>query len=249
MDYTMLVNKYHKISIEEINNIKKVIFKNILNEDILIEEETLFHFLKLKEFIKEKENITIDIEGAFRSIDKQKNLMKEFIKTYGENYAKTHVAREKTSEHHTGLCIDFIIIKDNIIPKDNYELMEMQEDYEKVHKYLSEFGFILRYPKGKEKITKYSYEPWHIRYVTPPIAKYMYSRNLTLEEYYIKKHSGIILVNKEKNMTSRDVVNIVSKTLGIKKVGHTGTLDPLATGVLPLLIRKRNKNIKVSNKS
>ena len=50
--------------------------------------------------------------------------------------------------------------------------------------------------------------------------------------------NGIILVNKEKDYTSHDVVAIVKKTLN-EKVGHTGTLDPLATGVLPLLIRKR----------
>ncbi len=51
----------------------------------------------------------------------------------------------------------------------------------------------------------------------------------------------IIIVNKEKDMTSRDVVNIVSKKLGTKKVGHTGTLDPLATGVLVLLTGRYTK--------
>ena len=49
---------------------------------------------------------------------------------------------------------------------------------------------------------------------------------------------GILIINKEKDMTSRDVVNIVSKKLGTKKVGHTGTLDPLATGVLVLAVNK-----------
>jgi len=53
---------------------------------------------------------------------------------------------------------------------------------------------------------------------------------------------GILLVNKEKNMTSRDVVNIVSKALNTKKVGHTGTLDPIATGVLAVAV---NKGLKV----
>ena len=59
---------------------------------------------------------------------------------------------------------------------------------------------------------------------------------------------GILIVNKEAEYTSHDVVNKVKKILE-EKVGHAGTLDPLATGVLPLLIRKRNKNIKISNKS
>ena len=52
---------------------------------------------------------------------------------------------------------------------------------------------------------------------------------------------GILIINKEKNMTSRDVVNIVGKKLGIKKVGHTGTLDPLAEGVLVIAVNKALK--------
>lgn len=53
--------------------------------------------------------------------------------------------------------------------------------------------------------------------------------------------SGIILVNKEKNMTSHDCVNIVRRALKIKRVGHTGTLDPMATGVLPICVGKATK--------
>ena len=53
--------------------------------------------------------------------------------------------------------------------------------------------------------------------------------------------SGLILINKPKSYTSHDIVNIVRKTLNIKKVGHTGTLDPNATGVLPILIGNATK--------
>ena len=52
---------------------------------------------------------------------------------------------------------------------------------------------------------------------------------------------GIILINKESNMTSRDVVNIVSKRLGIKKVGHAGTLDPIAVGLMIIGVGKGTK--------
>ena len=44
--------------------------------------------------------------------------------------------------------------------------------------------------------------------------------------------NGVILINKEKNKTSRDIVNEISRIFNTKKVGHTGTLDPIATGVL-----------------
>ena len=53
--------------------------------------------------------------------------------------------------------------------------------------------------------------------------------------------NGILVIDKPKGYTSRDVVNIISKKLGIKKIGHTGTLDPIATGVLVLCIGKCSK--------
>ena len=56
---------------------------------------------------------------------------------------------------------------------------------------------------------------------------------------------GYILINKEKDMTSRDVVNIASKVFKTKKVGHTGTLDPLATGVLVICVGQATKLVEV----
>ena len=56
--------------------------------------------------------------------------------------------------------------------------------------------------------------------------------------------NGIIYINKPKNSTSRDVVNVVSKKLGTKKVGHTGTLDPMATGVLIVCVNKATKIVE-----
>ena len=53
--------------------------------------------------------------------------------------------------------------------------------------------------------------------------------------------NGIFLINKEKGYTSRDVVNKIVKKIGIKKVGHTGTLDPIATGVLVICVGKATK--------
>ena len=52
---------------------------------------------------------------------------------------------------------------------------------------------------------------------------------------------GIINISKPQNMTSRDVVNIVRRTLGIRKTGHTGTLDPMATGVLPVCLGRATR--------
>lgn len=59
--------------------------------------------------------------------------------------------------------------------------------------------------------------------------------------------NGIIVINKEQDYTSRDVVNIVSKVLNTKKVGHTGTLDPLATGVLVICVGQATKLVDLLN--
>ena len=118
--------------------------------------------------------------------------------------------------------------------------MEQVEHYKAIHKYLADYGFILRYPEGKEDITGYPYEPWHIRYTGKTVAKIIEKENYTLEEY-LSDYSGVIVVNKKSNMTSFDVVNEISRTLGIKKLGHTGTLDPLAEGVLIVTVGKATK--------
>ena len=55
---------------------------------------------------------------------------------------------------------------------------------------------------------------------------------------------GWIIINKDEGITSRDVVNIIKKTLNIKKIGHAGTLDPLASGVLALALGKATKSVK-----
>ncbi len=87
------------------------------------------------------------------------------------------------SEHHTGLAADVCI--SSIVNKyaclhENYDATEEFEWFsENAHK----FGFILRYPKGKESITGYNYEPWHYRYVGVDVATWIYNNNLTFEEY------------------------------------------------------------------
>lgn len=85
-------------------------------------------------------------------------------------------------EHHTGLANDISIKVDDAFLVDNNDLTKNEIIYLGIHKHLSKFDFILRYPKGKEKITGYPYEPWHIRYVGVSVAKKIYDENLTLEE-------------------------------------------------------------------
>lgn len=218
MNYVTLVNKENLIKDKYLKNLKLVNYNTDSGALIQLEEKVLDKYLELKQFLKKK-GIYVEIIKAYKNFEKQQN---------------------KSDEYHTGLAIDLGIKKDGKLITENDELLANNHIFLEIHKYLHKFGFILRYPKDKKKVTGYDYEPGHIRYVGNVPAKIIYEQNISLEEY-LANFSGVLLVNKEKGMTSRDVVNEVSRILGIKKIGHTGTLDPMAEGVLVLTIGKATK--------
>lgn len=180
MNYKILVNKNNLIPNNyNINDFVKV--KLVDDTLTLIEKETFNHYKQLKKKLEDY-NIIIGLDSVYRSIDEQKEILENFTKKYGEEYANSIVAKPGTSEHHTGLAIDLSIkINDNFII-EGQDLLKYEKEFAIIHSFLSNYGFILRYPKNKEKITGYPYEPWHIRYVGN-IAKYICEKNITLEEY------------------------------------------------------------------
>ena len=125
--------------------------------------------------IKWKENY----EKIINQINYIKQLYNTYVRRDGEENANRYSAMPGYSEHQTGLAIDITNERTNrSIGSWFNDTPQASWLYENAYKY----GFILRYPEGKEDITKYSYEPWHIRYVGN-IASYIYNNNLTLEEY------------------------------------------------------------------
>ena len=244
MKYTVLVNKNNRISNNYLNKIDLVMTKNVLEEDIYIEQETYNNYLKLKKFISNELNIDIGIDTAYRDNNHQERIYNHYLETKGKDYCDKYVALVGYSEHHTGLAIDIDvkINNDYMYSDDNFDLIEPVLN--KIHSYLHKFGFILRYPENKENTTGYNYEPWHIRYVGKIPATIIYENNLTLEEY-LNDFGCILYINKPKDITSFDVVNKISNIFGIKKVGHTGTLDPLATGVMLVCVGKATKIVEL----
>lgn len=119
--------------------------------------------------------------SAYRPYDYQKDLYEYYVKEKGQDYADLCSARPGHSEHQTGLAID--VEGSNRSYDDFEDAIEFNWMKENAHKY----GFILRYPKGKERITGFKYEPWHYRYVGIEIATYIYEKNITLEEYIEKR--------------------------------------------------------------
>lgn len=243
MKYSILVNKNNEIKDSYINKINLVETKNIKDEIIKIEEKTYEAYKELKKFLETK-NIFIELDSAYRSIEEQQEIIDEFTEKYGTEYVNKFVAPIRTSEHHTGLALDLALIVNNKSLIENEDLFANEDIFLEIHKHLHKFGFILRYPKDKKNITGYDYEPWHIRYIGKIPAKIIYDNSLTLEEY-LNNFSCVLYINKPKDITSFDVVNKISKLFGIKRVGHTGTLDPLATGVMLITIGKATKIVEL----
>lgn len=129
-----------------------------------------------------KDGYDFIIDSGYRSYEYQERVLKRYIKELGEKEALKRVALPGSSEHQTGLAIDVTVMRNDI-----YQNEMEEEEYEYLEKYMPKYGFILRYPCGKEGITGYDYEPWHYRYVGKELALYLTQNNLTLEEYHNKK--------------------------------------------------------------
>ena len=180
--YLTLVNKKHKLPENWLEKIELISAKNSQGREFLVEKEALEHFNALRSKLLEQ-GIDIELDSTYRSVERQKELWAEFEETYGRAYCEKYVAVPGYSEHHTGLAIDVCLIKDGRVIDDNDEMIAEVEIFSKIHTLLSDYGFILRYMKGKEDITEYSYEPWHFRYVGIKAAKKIYQKGITLEEY------------------------------------------------------------------
>ena len=135
----------------------------------------LENFNKMKEDAK-KEGINISIISGFRTYNYQKNLYNKYVNQDGKALADTYSARPGHSEHQTGLAADINSLQQSF---------EFTKEGAWLNNNSYKYGFILRYPKGKEDITGYMFEPWHFRYVGD-IAKDIYNNGswITLEEYF-----------------------------------------------------------------
>ncbi len=175
-----LVNKTHRLPEDWLDHIALVSARNMMNEPYRLEKETLNQFCALRDRLLD-EGITVDVESAYRSVQEQEALWAEFEKEYGLEYCHAYVAVPGFSEHHMGLAVDIRLIRDGSVVKDGAPGKEAL--FARVHTIMPEFGFILRYPAGKEKITGYACEPWHLRYVGAEAARIIAARGITLEEY------------------------------------------------------------------
>ena len=131
------------------------------------------------------------VSSAFRTFEYQEWLIEGYVNDY---MSKHDVSEEEAleqvlltsapagnSEHHTGLCVD--LVEKRGVNRELNETFEETEAFAWLSENAHKYGFILRYPKDKTNITKYSYEPWHYRFVGVYAATIIYEDNITLEEY------------------------------------------------------------------
>lgn len=183
LDYLVLVNKQNPLPDTWESEIEIVYVVNSLGDDVDVERRAYEAYLKLKTALAEDE-VYVDLDSAYRSVAAQMEIVEDFTERYGEDYVKQYVAVPGYSEHHTGLALDLYLNIDGQDVYMNEDMVEYPEIWAKIHAKLPEYGFILRYLEGKEDITGYSYEPWHIRYIDDvKIAKEITEKGLTLEEY------------------------------------------------------------------
>lgn len=180
-----LVNKNNKLDKNYIPNdlvypsVKTVIKgkdnRNLLRRNAADALEDMFNAAK-------QDGIELYFHSGFRSYGTQSVIYKAHDKS-DEEEPLGYVAKPGESEHQTGFAAD-------ISSKEvKYKLDDTFES-SKAGKWLKnnayKYGFILRYPKDKENITGYKYEPWHYRFVGKELAKYLHEDNITMEEFYKK---------------------------------------------------------------
>ena len=151
---------------------------------ILIDVRVYLAFKDMKEFI-EGLGYKIFIDSGFRSYDYQLKILNLYREKYGKEQGEKLCAYPGQSEHQLGLAVDI-----GYETEDGEYISSVTEE-SKVFEILKDnaykFGFILRYMKGKEDITKYNFEPWHFRFVGNRLSKILYENNICLEEYYLDK--------------------------------------------------------------
>ena len=124
-------------------------------------------------------NIKLIINSSYREYEKQSSIYEDYKNWYGQTKADKQAARPGYSEHQTGLVVD-VFSSDNQLTgtfKDS-------EGYKWLKENAYKYGYIERYPDGKEYLTGYEFESWHWRYVGKDAAKIIQNENITYDEYY-----------------------------------------------------------------
>lgn len=176
----VLVNKIHAVSPDYYpTDMVPVDGSLSTNQGLYFKREAYDAYLKMLGDANEA-GLSFYICSTYRSYELQKTLYNNSLARNGAAYTYTYSAYPGRSEHHTGWAVDITSAS------MGYGLSQNFINYPEglwINNNCSQYGFIIRYPKGKTHITGYAYEPWHLRYVGVDVAKEITARGITLEEY------------------------------------------------------------------
>ena len=178
---TVLVNKYNQLPFSYIPADLEVIAPEYNEGELVLRHKARLAFEEMCR-VAGGEGIGLKAISTFRSAPYQNDVYYRKLTSdiSLEDYQKERdkvSARAGFSEHQTGLAVDI---------NDLEETFEATPEGRWLADNCYRFGFVLRYPKGKEGITGYSYEPWHFRYLGLYLAEAVYQSGLTFDEYYIR---------------------------------------------------------------
>lgn len=177
IDGVMIANKTYPLPKEYVpTNTHKSVGSSHNCQECLI-KEAYDAYAKMKSDASAN-GLTLWIASGYRSYTYQNGLYQSYAKRNGKKSADTYSARPGHSEHQTGYAFDLNTVSSSFA--DTKEGKWVNEN-------CSKYGFILRYPKGKENKTGYIYEPWHLRYVGTELSAKLYNSDgtwTTMEEYF-----------------------------------------------------------------
>ena len=185
MDTTVLVNKDNPVPPDYRDTVEMAEIEVEEGFSILLEREAAEKYLQLRERLLSL-GVHVEALSGYRHQDTQVRIWNESVAAHGEAYARCYVAQPGFSEHQTGLALDLTVYDAQGNKVDDGDI----EAYGEIFPHLHEYGFILRYPEGKEAVTGYPFEPWHIRYVGMEAARRIHDNNWTLEEYVSQADQG-----------------------------------------------------------
>ena len=173
----ILVNKYYYLEEDYVPNDLEELNKQYALNNMKMVKDAKEAFETMSKDAK-KEGLKIIAMSTYRDYAYQTTLYNNYVKQDGKEAADTYSGRPGFSEHQTGYAVD--VYNDD----ESYTNFHLTKEFKWMQEHAKEYGFILRFPKGKENETGYQYESWHYRYVGLEAATYITEKNITFEEYY-----------------------------------------------------------------
>jgi D-alanyl-D-alanine dipeptidase/carboxypeptidase len=181
------ISKGHLILVNPSHPLKSDLPKNQLvpvrphAAHILLERQSAKMLSEVMAFLGCEHKI-VPVSG-YRAMGEQQTIYADSLRRHGDDFTQKYVALPGCSEHQTGLAIDLALAENG----DAIDFIRPDFPYTGICKRFRElsiqYGFIERYPAGREQITQIAHEPWHFRYVGYPHSEIMEEKDLTLEEY------------------------------------------------------------------